>query len=140
MPCLEITVPKLDNETRKCLAANLTDAFALASGFPADIFGIRFFEYSIGEASNGGNLWDGENGVPYLHFLLYCPRIKRSVKQKLVSAFTTAYSESIGHPDWEPVIHICEHPYDNVGVSGELLSDSYDELAERPFYFDLSED
>ncbi len=140
MPCLEITIPKLDNETRKLLTSRLTDAFAQASGFPADIFGIRFFEYGIGETANGGLLWDGKSGVPFLHFLLYIPRIKRSVKQKLVTAFSTAYTASTGKLDWKPVIHICEHPYDNVGVNGSLLSDSYEELAERSFYYDLPEE
>lgn len=43
-------------------------------------------------------------------------------------------------PAWQPVIHLCEHPYDNVGVEGKLLSELYPELAQRPYYYDLSRD
>jgi hypothetical protein len=51
---------------------------------------------------------------------------------------TRALVEVMGKPDWKPVIHLCEHPYDNVGVDGQLLSDSYEELAGRKYYYDLS--
>jgi len=140
MPCLEIIIPEIDLEIREKLSVKLTEAFAASTKFPADIFGIRFMEYKAGEAANGGKVWDGKTGRPYLHFLLYCPRIDRMVKQNVVRSFTKAYTESIENPDWKPVIHICEHPYDNIGVEGELLSDTYEECAKSKFYYELPED
>lgn len=140
MPCLEIAMPKVDAETRARLADKLTEAFASASGFPAEIFGIRFNEYEQGAASSGGALWDGGDSRPYLHFLLYSPRLKRSIKQKLVATLSATFADCVGHAHWLPVIHLCEHPYDNVGVDGKLLSDSYDECAKSRYYYDLSED
>ncbi len=139
MPCLEITMPVSDHETKICLADRLTEAFAVATGYPSDIFGIAFHEYDS-DASSGGKLWDGGDSRPYLHFLLYCPRLKRSVKQKLVKTLTATFAECVGREHWKPVIHLCEHPYDNVGVNGELLSDSYEECAKSKYYYELSDD
>ena len=42
--------------------------------------------------------------------------------------------------DCRPVIHIQEHPYDNVGVDGELLSDLFPELVKRKFDYPLDRD
>ncbi|MFH2049488.1 MAG: tautomerase family protein [bacterium] len=140
MPCLEIVIPEIDQETKTKLADKLTKAFAKSTKFPTDIFGIRFIEYKPGETASGGKMWDGKIGRPYLHFLLYCPRIDRTAKQNVVKSFTKAYTESIGNSDWKPVIHICEHPYDNVGVEGELLSDTYEECAKSKFYYELLKD
>lgn len=75
-----------------------------------------------------------------MHFLLYCPRIDRIAKQNIVKNFTQAYTDCIGKPDWKPVIHICEHFYDNVGVEGELLSDTYEECAKSKYYYELNRD
>ena len=140
MPCLEIAMPKVDTETRVRLADKLTEAFASVSGFPAEIFGIKFKEYEPGTASSGGTLCNDGNSVPYLHFLLYSPRLKRSVKQKLVATLSATFTDCVGHADWLPVIHLCEHPYDNVGVEGELLSYSYEECAKSRFYYELADD
>lgn len=96
MPCLEVTVPKLELQTKERVAVLLTEAFASATPFGADIFGIRFFEYSLGDAAISGKLLDGKNDKIYLHFLLYCPRLKRSAKQKLVSSLTDAFTEATG--------------------------------------------
>jgi len=137
MPCLEIGMPSCDIDRKRSLTAALTSAFVRSTGMPEDIFGIRYHEYEHGEAAKGGELWDGKQARPYLHMLFYCPRLKRAVKQEAVKQFTAAFCESIGQPDWKPVIHICEHPYDNVGVAGELLSDSREECAKSVFYYEL---
>jgi phenylpyruvate tautomerase PptA (4-oxalocrotonate tautomerase family) len=140
MPCLEISMPRVDTKTKAQLASKLTEAFATASGFPAEIFGIRFNEYERGTAASGGTLYNDGNSVPYLHFLLYSPRLKRSVKQKLVEILSTVFAECVGHADWLPIIHLSEHPYDNVGVAGKLLSDSYEECAKSHFYYELPDE
>ncbi len=140
MPCLEITIPKIDNNRKEELAKQLTSAFAKASGFPEEIFGIKFNLYVLNDASSGGVLCNDYEGRPYLHFLLYCPKIKREVKQKLVAEFTEIYTKVIGESEWKPVIHICEHPYDNVGVDGKLLSDAFEQCAESEFYYKLPKD
>lgn len=139
MPCLEISMPRTTDEIRQELATQLTKAFAEATLFPADIFGIRFHEYETLRASIGGKLYEDSEERPYLHMLLYCPRINRETKQRLVSSFTEVFVKVSGEPRWAPVIHICEHPYDNVGVDGQLLSDNYPELAERKFYYNLDD-
>ncbi|MCP4566009.1 MAG: hypothetical protein GY841_00355 [FCB group bacterium] len=140
MPCLEITLPKVDNRTKEKLTARLTAAFDESTPFGADIFGLRFFEFEPGEAASGGRIWDGQTGRPYLHMLLYCPRVSREVKQKLVESFTAAFVGAVGKEDWKPVLHICEHPYDNVGVEGKLLSDSFEACAKSKFYYVLPKD
>lgn len=137
MPCLEIVIPGVDPKIKEVLAERLTKAFAESTKFPTDIFGIRFIEYKPGETASGGKMWDGKSGRPYIHFLLYCPRIDRKAKQDLVKSFTKAYTDCIENTEWKPVIHICEHPYDNVGVEGELLSDTYKECAKSQFYYEL---
>ncbi len=140
MPCLEISMPKTSGETREKLAAQLTDIFAAETPFGAEIFGIRFMEYSPSEAASGGRLFTGGESRPYLHFLFYGPRIGRLVKQKLVAGWTAAFTECVGNSNWRPVIHICEHPYDNVGVEGQLLSEAYEQCAKSNFYYSLSDD
>jgi phenylpyruvate tautomerase PptA (4-oxalocrotonate tautomerase family) len=131
-------MPKIDSTTKERLASALTEAFAQSTPFGADIFGIRFFEYEPGTTAVGGRIQAAagtEN--PYLHFLLYCPRIKRTTKQKIATSLTQAFTLATGRSTWLPVIHICEHPYDNVVVNGKLLSDAYEECAKRSFYYEL---
>ena len=141
MPCLEITMPKQDIEAKRRLACALTDAFDQATPFGREIFGIHFTEYERGGAATGGNLClDRENSRPYLHLALYCPRMTRKAKAQIVAAFTTAFVEVADDPNIKPVIHICEHPYDNVGVDGALLSDSYEACADSEFYYPLPKD
>ncbi len=132
-------MPRTDRENRARLAASLTEVFAEATDFPADIFGIRFHEYEYGGAASGGALCNGD-ARPYLHFLLYCPRLGRTAKRKIVENMSRVFAETIGQPTWLPVIHVCEHPYDNVGVDGKLLSDSYESCAGAEFYYDLPGD
>lgn len=137
MPCLEITMPKIESQKKAELARQLTDAFAQATKFGPEIFGIYFNEYDKSEAASGGVICDKTTDHPYLHMLIYCPRIDRETKQKLVESFTSVFTSVVGNKDWMPVIHICEHPYDNVGVNGKLLSDSYEECANTEFYYEL---
>ena len=66
MPCLDVTMPAAGQETRERLAAMLTEAFAEATGHPAEIFGIHFDEYGPGMASSGGTLVTGDDERPYL--------------------------------------------------------------------------
>ena len=139
MPALEISMPKVDSDTKETLTKNLTDAFASSTKFGAEIFGIRYHEYEIGQSASGGKVWDG-TGVPYLHMLLYCPRVDRKTKQAIVESFTKVFTQSIGHDGWKPVIHICEHPYDNVGVQGQLLSDQFEACAKAEFYYDVEDE
>ena len=137
MPCLEITMPELSPDTKEELTIRLTDAFGKATGFPTEIFGIHFNEYRPGNAASGGKICDPNKGRPYLHFLLYIPRLTYSQKQKVVEGFTKSFTDCLDKPEWKPVVHICEHPYDNVGVDGKLLCDAYEELGKREFYYKL---
>ena len=100
---------------------------------------LRFFQYGPGEAASGGHLCTDDER-PYLHMLLYSPRLKRQAKQELVQRFTEVFVAVLKRPVWQPVIHLCEHPYDNVGIEGKLLSESYSELSQQPYYYDLPRD
>ncbi|QQG35582.1 MAG: tautomerase family protein [Micavibrio aeruginosavorus] len=138
MPSLEVTMPRATLEIREKLALRLTRAVSESAGFEPEIFGIRFLEYDEGVAACGGMLWNaGSKDAPYLHFLLYCPRLSRAQKQSLATALSAAFVSVLKKPDWLPVIHICEHPYDNIVVGGKLLSDAYDECAQKRFYYDM---
>lgn len=138
MPCLEVTMPKVDAATRTALAAELTAAFDQATGLCADILGVAFREYDQGEAAQGGKLWDG-TGSPFLHILVYCPRIRRNAKQQVAKGLTQAFVSCLGNPDWLPVIHIAEHAYDNVVVNGQLLSDMDPDCTKLDFYYPLND-
>ncbi len=140
MPCIELSLPKVDQQVKTSLAVELTEAFCSATGHPAEIFGIRFFEYEPGAAAMGGKLCEDSRTKPYLHMVVYSPRLKRSVKQKLGAALTSALARASKQSDWVPVIHLCEHPFDNVIVNGKLLSDAYEECAKRSFYYELPKD
>lgn len=140
MPCIEFSIPKSNREVKAALAAELTEAFCGSTGHPVEIFGIRFFEYDDDSASVGGRLCEPSDTPPYLHMVVYCPRLKRSSKQKLAASLTAAVTKGTRRDDWVPIIHICEHPYDNVVVAGKLLSDAYEECASRRFYYDLPTD
>ncbi len=140
MPCLEIAMPALDESVRAKLAEGLTDRFDEVTPFGKEIFGILFREYGPSMAASGGELCRDTKSRPYLHFLFYCPRISRSTKQKLIAGWTEDFCECLGQPDWKPVIHICEHAYDNVGVEGRLLSDAYEACADSQFYSELLND
>ncbi len=139
MPCLEISMPKVDAEIKEKLTDALTNAFADSTKFGAEIFGIRYHEYDAGQSASGGIVWDGQSGRPYLHMLLYIPRINRATKQILVEKFSQVFVETIGKENWLPIMHICEHPYDNVGVEGKLLSDQYEACAKSKFYYDVGD-
>lgn len=141
MPCLDITLPRTLRPIKDQLARELTDAFSAATGHSGEIFSILFHEYAPDQAYTGGRPVDASaSGSPYVHFHLFCPRLRRSSKQKVVAAFTERFTRVLDLPGWAPVIHISEHPYDNVGIEGALLSDKFDECAKRPFYYELPRD
>jgi len=123
MPCLEVSVPKLDLKAKYLLTDKLTEALVVSLELPKKVFGIRFFEYMAGESANEGILWDEINTKPYQHFVLHVGIIDRKKKNKVIKALTKAYTESINRPDWAPVIFINEIPYENIGVEGKPLSD-----------------
>jgi phenylpyruvate tautomerase PptA (4-oxalocrotonate tautomerase family) len=137
MPCLEFVSPDLTHDQKQLIATGLTDAFVDITGFEREIFGIHFITYGAGGAAQGGVMWDGSTGRPMVHLLFYSPRFDREIKQALVIKFTNVVKDVIGDPAWKPVIHLNEHPYDNIGVDGEILSDRHEELRERKFYYDL---
>lgn len=139
MPCLEIVTPRLLRDKKELIATGLTEVFCSVTGHESSIFGIRFHEYDLADAAMGGRLCDQENVSPYLHFVLYCPRLKRSQKQKLIEELSTVFSKAVEKPTWLPVIHIAEHPYDNVGFQGKLLSDLFEDCRKREFYYSLKE-
>ncbi len=134
-------MPRVSLEVKKDLAEKLTLAFAEATEFPADIFGIHFQEYGDTQTASGGELCkSGSEERPYLHMLLYSPRLSRTAKQKVVAELSVVFTECVGKQRWIPTIHLMEHPYDNVGVNGQLLSDAYEELSDREFYYNLPKD
>ena len=108
MPCLEISIPKLKENIKSDLIKSLTEAFVDCTGLEARIFGIRFYEYSIGDSANEGILWDGQTNKPYHHFVFYGPRLSYEAKQKLVISMTDVYTNAIKNPTWKPVFFINE--------------------------------
>jgi len=124
MPCMDVTVPALSAETKRDLATGLTDAYVDATGIQRERIGIRFLEYEAGQTSYAGVLDEGQgNGRPYVHVVLYCPQQPREVKQRIVRQANACLQAALRLDRCRPVIHIQEHPLDNVGVDGELLSD-----------------
>ncbi len=140
MPCMEITLPRSRTASKKELARELTDAYADSTGMDRERIGIRFLEYGEGETAYAGRLWEGGEGRRYVHVMLYCPRQPREVKQAIVRRINDALVRRMEPGECRPVIHIQEHPYDNVGVDGRLLSDLFEELAKRKFYYRMDDE
>jgi len=140
MPCMEVTLPRLDKESKGRLAGSLTDAYADSTGLDRERIGIRFQEYGEGETAYAGKLDQGAGGRPYVHVVLYCPRQNREVKQEIVRRVNAGLRDTLDLAGCRPVIHIQEHAYDNVGVDGELLSDRFPELVKKKFYYPLDRD
>jgi len=69
------------------------------------------------------------------HIIVYCPRLEREKKIACVAALTKAFERATGHSAELLTIHIEEHSYDNIGVAGKLLTESFPELAERERLF-----
>jgi 4-oxalocrotonate tautomerase family enzyme len=69
------------------------------------------------------------------HIIVYCPRLEREKKIACVAALTEAFERTTGHSAELLTIHIEEHSYDNIGVGGKLLTESFPELAEREAAF-----
>jgi len=140
MPFLEINLPRIEQVIKERLVHKFTDAFCDATSFPGETFGILFKEYEYGDAANGGDICIEDDGRPYIRFMLHSPRLNRKVKQKLAVALSEAFVKAMDSYDWEPAIYFCEHPYDDIVVEGELLSDKYQELADKEFYYELPDD
>lgn len=137
MPNIDVTMPQVDKAVRIALAKELTSAFSNATGLEAEILGISFREYQPGMAAEGGQIIDDPGEGP-VHIQIASPRLARLKKRDAVENLTAAFRQVT---DWKspPVIHITEHPYDNVGVGGKLLSDVFPELSKIPFYYSLKE-
>ena len=118
MPCLEISMPRQSDEIKQLLAGKLTEAFKLSSSYPIEALGIRFYEYNIGESVNGGIIWDGHTGKPYIHFVLHIPKQTNDEKTNLISNLTETFTQCLNKPDWQPVIYINEYPDENIGYDG----------------------
>jgi 4-oxalocrotonate tautomerase family enzyme len=69
------------------------------------------------------------------HIIVYCPRLERDKKIACVAALTEAFARTTGHDAEILTIHIEEHSYDNVGVGGKLLSETYPDLAKKEIEF-----
>ena len=140
MPSLQVLLPKTDLKTRGALAYSLTKAFmdATAGRFGKNDFSVFFLEYGMGFAATGGKLWDDEDDYAPVHMELLAPRLSREQKKKVVELFAASIKEA-GNKDWVVVIHISEHPYDNVGVSGKLLSDLIPDLSKKKFYYETKD-
>lgn len=52
------------------------------------------------------------------HIDIQGPRMTRAKKAQVVAGVTKAYCEATGMEPAHLIIHISEHPYDNVGVGG----------------------
>lgn len=134
MPSLEISIPKIPAKNLEAVSSSLTSAFISASpGFDKKDFHIFFREYE--NAAIGGVVWKGGKAPIHLH--LMCPRIRRTVKQNIVKSFTDILSGAFENS--YVIIHISEHPYDNVGVDGKILSALIPELSKRKFYYETSD-
>lgn len=106
MPYLEVTMPRAGEAVRSALAKNLTQAFVEATGFPGEIFHVRFCQYEPGEMSVGaGELWTGQ-GTPHLHMMFHGPQlgveIKRKAAELLTKAFVRAADRTTGSDDPAP--------------------------------------
>jgi 4-oxalocrotonate tautomerase len=137
---MEVTLPRLDTDSKTSLASKLTEAYAGSTGMDRERIGIRFLEYGEGETAYAGRLDRGAGGRPYVHVVLYCPRQSREVKQEIVRRTNAGLQDVLALAGCRPVIHIQEHAYDNVGVDGELLSDRFPELVNQKFYYPLDRD
>jgi phenylpyruvate tautomerase PptA (4-oxalocrotonate tautomerase family) len=137
VPSIDIALPPTTPEVRGRLARDLTKAFCGATGFEPALLDIFFHHYEFGHASRNGELIHG-GGELAVHIHIACPRISRLAKQAIATEVTGAFRSATG---WQtfPVIHITEHPYDNVVVDGQLLSDAFEACRRRRFYYPLDD-
>ena len=123
MPCLEISMPRQNPSIRERLTRALTNDFAEYANYDVAAFGIRFYEYYVGEAANAGVVWDGHTGKPYIHFKLFIPERTGQEKRALIKAFTDSFTRCTGKPEWEPVIYFIEPDDDSIGFAGKSLAE-----------------
>ncbi|MCO4783852.1 MAG: tautomerase family protein [Candidatus Cloacimonetes bacterium] len=138
---MEISLPTIELDKKQKLAQYLTNSFESATGISSEIFAIKFNEYKDNECFVGGKVVHNSQvkSRPYIHCLLYSPRLNKNVKSKLAKEFTDSFIKVFANIDWWPIIHICEHPYDNVAIEGQLLSDTYEHCKGAKFYYDLDD-
>lgn len=134
MPFLEIRMPTMARSKTESLAARINQEFIDATGFEDEILRIQFMTYDPDTLATSGQL-AGANS--FVHMILYSPRLRFDVKRSIVSGLTQAFREASGDQNFHVMIHIHEFPYDNIGLDGQLLTDTDDELASRPFYYVL---
>ena len=130
MPWMEVTMPASEADVKQKLIASLNQEFIDATGFEDEVLYIRFSEFGAGTAGAAGQISDDKT---FAHVILYTPRMRFDVKRSVVAGLSKAFELA----KIEPLIHILEFPYDNIGVDGQLLADADDELASRPYYFVL---
>lgn len=123
MPCLEISMPRQSSRIKQKLADKLTKAFENHANYDVAAFGIRFYEYDIGETVNGGVVWDGKTDKPYIHFVLHIPARTLAEKRNLILGFSLEFTDCLGKPDWTPVIYINEYADDCIGYDGLTVID-----------------
>ncbi|RPH96127.1 hypothetical protein EHM69_02405 [candidate division KSB1 bacterium] len=138
MPFLDVTLPRTSAEIKKQLIAKLTDA-AIEAGFEREIFRVCIREYEIGDAGRAGVPWDGTNGPPPLHLVLYTPRLPVRMKKAAIEKLSRAFETATSQPGCYPIVHILEYSYDNLGIHGKISWEEHPELKERKFYNDAAD-
>lgn len=131
MPWMEVTMPADVAGVKEQFVARLNQEFIDATGFEDEVLYVRFSEFDPGSAGAGGTISKDQT---FAHVVLYTPRMRFDVKRSVVAGITNAFDQLL---KIKPLIHIMEFPYDNIGVDGQLLTDTDEELASRPYYFVL---
>lgn len=134
MPFLEICMPRMDPRKTESLASRINEEFIDATGFEDEILRIQFMAYDPDTLATGGQVAAGNS---FVHMILYTPRLRFDVKRSIVSGLTQVFREASEESNFQVMIHIHEFPYDNIGLDGQLLTDTDDELASRPYYYVL---
>ena len=133
MPTIEIELPETTRAVRAALARAVTAAFCDATGHDRATLDVYFHSWGSGDAARAGELLDAE-GPRAVHVSVSSPRLARPAKQALARGLTEAIRGVTGWVE-RPVVHLSEHPYDNVVVEGALLSDAFEACRSRPFYY-----
>ena len=128
MPFIDVIIPRCRTKALKELSLGMTEEFCRITGFEREILAIHFTQYET--ISIAGKFV--EKG--YVHVHIFIPRIEKGVKTELIAKFSEMVKKEF---KCDPVVHISEHPYDNIGVSGKSLSELIPELGERKFYYDV---
>jgi phenylpyruvate tautomerase PptA (4-oxalocrotonate tautomerase family) len=115
MPICTIQSTSLSRESRKSLAASLTEALQAAFRLEGE-YQIFFSEYVPEAVSHNGTL-----ATPFLPiFSAECPPIPVERKEVLVKTITELLRDAYQAPD--VMIFLRQYPLENVAKSGLLLS------------------